>query len=359
MRRVGIVTSEQSTLSPGDPEVTAPELVFDVTRRAVESSGLDREAIDVTMSGSSDVLDGRAFGFVFGLEAVGAWPPVHESHVEQDGAWAAWYAWLKLLAGEADSALVFSWGKASEGSPEHVTNTQLDPFTLAPLGLGAHTSAALQADAWMARVGASTTDLDRAVDAAHAAAADNPRLGAMPRPDGDDPVADPLLARHCAPQGDGACAMVLAVDGLARELTDTPAWIAGADQRIEPGALGHRDLARSPATTLAGRTARARAGWSDDVVVDVAELCAPYAHQVPLLTEALELDDNTVIDPSGGALAGHAPMVAGLSALAEAAAQIRNRSPGRRVEGARRALAHATGGHANQHEMVWLLEVDR
>ena len=39
---------------------------------------------------------------------VGVWPPIQESHVEMDGAWALYEAWVKLQLGEIDTALVYA-----------------------------------------------------------------------------------------------------------------------------------------------------------------------------------------------------------------------------------------------------------
>ena len=56
-------------------------------------------------SGSLDYLQGGPFAFVAGLDAVGAWPPIRESHVEMDAAWALYEAWVAIQTGEVDSAL--------------------------------------------------------------------------------------------------------------------------------------------------------------------------------------------------------------------------------------------------------------
>ena len=56
--------------------------------------------IDFTCSGSTDYLAGSAFSFVMALDGVGAWPPISESHVEMDGAWALYEAWVKMQTGE-------------------------------------------------------------------------------------------------------------------------------------------------------------------------------------------------------------------------------------------------------------------
>jgi acetyl-CoA acetyltransferase len=333
VRRVGVLAVARSALTP-DPDTGTPELAFEVSRAAVEASGLDRREIGFTVSASSDMLEGRSFNFVQGLEALGTWPAVNESHVEMDGAWAAYYAWLKILSGEADSALVVAWGKTSEGSLRHITNSQLDPFVLAPLGLDHVTTAALQADAFMARTGTTVEDLDEVVE----------RSGAAPVGD-DRPVASPLWLRHCPRPGDGACAVVLAAEGVGP--SDRPrAWIAGADHRTESGALGHRDLSRSPATEVAAARARELAGWED---VEVAEIGASFAHQEPLLIESLGLAGNVEINRSGGPLAADPVIATGLIRLAESASRVMAGDAGR-------ALAHASAGHALQQSIVWLLE---
>ena len=90
---------------------------------------------------------GRPFAFVQNLEAVGAWPPISESHVEMDGAWALYEAWVRLQHGDIDIALVYGSGKSSPGKPEQIYPLQLDPYYLAPLGLDPVSLAALQARA--------------------------------------------------------------------------------------------------------------------------------------------------------------------------------------------------------------------
>ena len=62
------------------------------------------------------------------LEAAGTWPPISESHVEMDGAWALYEAWVRLQHGDVDVALVFASGRASLGASLRETLTfQLDP----------------------------------------------------------------------------------------------------------------------------------------------------------------------------------------------------------------------------------------
>jgi acetyl-CoA acetyltransferase len=104
-----------------------------------------------------------------------------------------------------------------------------------------------------------------------------------------------------------------------------------------------RDLTISTSTRLAAEKAGVRGP------IDVAELHAPFAHQELILREALGLDPDVDVNPSGGALAANPMMVAGLTRLGEAAARIF-------AGAARRAVAHATSGPCLQQNLVCVLE---
>ena len=76
-----------------------------------------------------------------------------------------------------------------------------------------------------------------------------------------DYLVAPLRKHDCPPITDGVAAVVLAADDAARRRVERPAWIRGIDHRIEPMALGLRDLTASrvdPAGRRAGRRRRRR-----------------------------------------------------------------------------------------------------
>src|SRR5262249_48861423 len=52
---------------------------------------------------------------------------IMESHVEMDGAWALYEAWVKILTGEADVALAYGFGKSSAGELRRGRALPLDP----------------------------------------------------------------------------------------------------------------------------------------------------------------------------------------------------------------------------------------
>ncbi|WP_137146665.1 thiolase domain-containing protein [Mycolicibacterium sp. CR10] len=310
--------------------------------------GLKQTDIGFWCSGSSDYLAGRAFSFISAIDSIGAIPPINESHVEMDAAWALYEAYIKLLTGEIDTALVYGFGKSSAGILRRVLALQTDPYTVAPLWPDAVSMAGLQArfgldsGKWTAEQMAQV-----ALDA----------QAASPRVDSLEPAttveellerpyfADPLRRHDIAPITDGASAIVLASGDRARELRERPAWITGIEHRIETPVLGARDLTVSTSTAASAQAATG----GDASSIDIAELYAPFSHQQLILKEAIGLNGSTKINPSGGALAANPMFSAGLERIGFAARHIFDGN-------ASRVLAHATSGPALQQNLVAVLE---
>ena len=351
MRDVAVISFTQSPCVRREADLNEVEMIVPVVTEAIERSGIDRKDIGFTVSGSCDYLAGQPFAFVMGLDAIGAWPPIRESHVEMDGAWALYEAWVRLQHGDVDSALVYCFGKSSLGELRDVLSLQLDPYYLAPLWPDSVSLAALQARALLD--GSDHTELDMAKVAARSRrdGRDNPNAqvtgDADPNELLNEPyIAAPLRKHDCAPISDGAAAIVLAAGDLAREKCERPAWIKALDHRIDAHSLGARDLKRAPSARIAAEAVDAvNNGF------DVAEIHAPFTHQELILRDEFGLSDKTKINPSGGALAANPMMVAGLTRIGEAAARIMDSSAGR-------ALAHATSGPCLQQNLVCVLEGD-
>jgi acetyl-CoA acetyltransferase len=323
------------------------EMLVPIFREVLTGLGLSKSDIGFWCSGSSDYLAGRAFSFVSAVDAIGAFPPIVESHVEMDGAWALYEAWVKIRTGEVDTALVYGFGKSSAGELRRVLALQLDPYLVAPLWPDSVSIAALQARLGIEGGLWSEKEMAEVAARSRAAALTNPaaQLAGEVTVEAllDQPyLADPLRAHDCAPVTDGAAVVVLAAGDRARELCDRPAWITGFEHRIDVQDLGVRDLTDAPSATAAGRAAGVGA-------VEVAELHAPFTHQEILLRRALGLGDDVEVNPSGGALAGNPMFAAGLARIGAAARQVMS---GR----ARRAVGHATSGPALQQNLVCVLE---
>lgn len=327
------------------------EMLLPVIREALSPTGLTSQDMGFVVSGSSDYLAGQPFSFVAALDAVGPWPPLPESHVEMDGAFALYEAWLLLQHADVDTALVYAFGKSSGGDIARTLALQLDPYSLAPLFPDTHSLAALQARMLLESADITEADLAQVVSRSLRDAARNPVAQRSGDVSVDDLLArertfDPLREHDCPPVTDGCAAVVLATGDRARELVDTPVWIRGIDQRIEAHALGLRDLTDSPSIRTAARTA----GVADGPV-DVAEVHAPWSPQELIARRALGINGQTRVNPSGGALVSNPVMVAGLERIGLAAQRLG-------AGDGRRAVAHATAGPLLQHNLVCVLEAD-
>jgi acetyl-CoA acetyltransferase len=338
-RDVAVVAFAQTEHTGEDSGLTEVELLAPVITAIKQETGVTR--FGFTCSGSLDYLAGAPFSFVSALDAVGAWPPISESHLEMDAAWALYEAWVRLQHGDIDTALVYGFGKSSQGSLREIMTLQLDPYYLAPLGPDQVSLAALQARAYLDR-GHKEDDLRAVAARSRSAGRGNPYALDLPAPGEEDYEVAPLRPYDCAPITDGAAAVVLAAGDAARELCGTPAWIRGIDHRIEAHSLGARDLGRSESAALAGE----RAGARD---VEIAELHAQFSHEELILRDALGLSDDVRINPSGGALAANPVMATGLIRIGEAASYVHRGE-------ARRTLGHASSGPCLQHNLVCLLE---
>jgi acetyl-CoA acetyltransferase len=331
-----------------DGTTNGVEMLMPCFAQLYSDLGITKADIGFWCSGSSDYLAGRAFSFISAIDSIGAVPPINESHVEMDAAWALFEAYIKLLTGEVDTALVYGFGKSSAGVLRRVLSRQTDPYTVAPLWPDSVSLAGIQArfglDAgrWTAEEMAQV-----ALDSfAHAVRTDSEKPAKsidelLARPF----FADPLRRHDIAPITDGAAAIVLAADDRARELRENPAWITGIDHRIETPVLGARDLTVSPSTATSAQTA----SGGDVASIEIAELHAPFTHQQLILTEAIGLPSSTKVNPSGGALAANPMFTAGLERIGFAAQHIWDGS-------AQRVLAHATSGPALQQNLIAVLE---
>lgn len=169
-------------------------------------------------------------------------------------------------------------------------------------------------------------------------------------------ISDPLRMLMCSPIGDGAAAVVVASEKVARRL-------GRAQVRVDGWALTSNsasEAARFP-VSRASSQALERAGVAiEDVdVVEVHDACAPAElwlyEEVGLCKPgdaaglirdgATQLGGAMPVNVGGGLLSrGHPLGATGCAQLVELADQLRGRGGARQVEGARVALAQNSGG---------------
>ena len=174
-------------------------------------------------------------------------------------------------------------------------------------------------------------------------------------------VAYPLRLFDCCPVSDGAAAIILAAEDVARKFTDAPVYIRGIGQASDSMALHDRpDLTTLKATRLAASQAYKIAGV-DANDVDVADVHDCFTIAEVLATEDLgffpkgeggkaaaegrtALDGDMPVNPDGGLKAkGHPVGATGAAMAYEMFLQLRGQAGKHQVDGAMIGLAQNVG----------------
>ncbi len=366
--------------SARDIGITRERLAFDLTRGLFDDLGIERDDVGTFIICSNDFLDGRTISNVFLDPHVGAYMK-DESKVEMDGLNALAYAAMRILSGQYDTALVASLGlTGSQVSPYlHIEYTMDASYDRPMRLLNELSAAALEAKSYLSRYGYAEELLDEVAAKDLANAASNPdQARRIPGITVDQVAAsamyyEPLRELHCYPPTDGGCMMLLASEKKVKELTDKPVWILGMGRSTDNYYIGDRDLAASLSASQAAERAYGMAGIKDPAgEIDLAEISSLFAHQEPLLAEAMGLlksgkaadaykagetaiGGSLPINPSGGPLGGHPISSTGLIRAAEAARQLRGEAGENQVKKADVALAHGQDGLCAQQSVVVVL----
>lgn len=374
---VAVVASAQTKHERRKADQNVEEMIFRTVTELLNATGIDIKDIDTVISASDDVLDGRSISNVFTVEAMGGFLK-EESKVEEDGAYAALYAYMRLLTGAFDSALVVGYSKASDSSPQTYSGMIFDPFYQRPLGLEAISASALQARRYMDRYGITETQAAKVAVKNRRNAQRNPYAQIRKEMTVDEvlnspPLATPIKKLDASPISDGCCALLLASEKRAKDWAKTPAWIHGVGYCSDAYYLGYRDLAEAASARAAAEKAYAMAGIKDPArEINVAEIYEAFSFHELMLYEALglcgpgeggnlvdsgktEQDGALPVNPSGGALSANPLFATGLIRLAEAAAQVSGAAGERQIDGVHTAVAHSTSGLCLQSNIVYLL----
>jgi len=182
-------------------------------------------------------------------------------------------------------------------------------------------------------------------------------------------IADPLTMLMCAPNGDGAAALVITSDRRARAL-------GAKTVRIRASSLVSAKDSSEPAGAVERAAKRAceqaGIGPSDVHVAEVhdaaapAELflyeaigfCSKFEGAALLRSGATGLDGRISVNPSGGLLSrGHPIGATGCAQLVELTQQLRERSGVRQRRNAKVALAQNAGGQQGHDEAAAVVTI--
>jgi acetyl-CoA C-acetyltransferase len=376
MERAAIVGVGQTKYERGKTKNFA-ELVYEATRKALDDAGMELSDIDNVVTTTNDFFDGRTIACMAVAEAAGSYGR-DATNVEGDGTLSAFYGLMRTLSGVYQTTMVTTHCKVSEGSPRKIFNQAFDPVYDRLLGMDAISSCALQARAYMDRFGITEEQCAKVSVKNHRNAKNNPYAHISLDHTVEDVMKSPMLAEpikrlDASPISDGACAIILADEEMAKKVAKKPVWIRGVAHCADAYRLGERDLAYSQALEAAAKKAYRMAGISDPSrEIDVAEVYDAFSYMELMWYEGLgfcgqgeggRLIDSGVtqmggrlpVNPSGGVLSAHSVQVAGLARIAEAVLQLRGEAGKRQVPGAKVAVAHGIGGICAQTHCVWVL----
>ena len=372
MPRVAIVGAGMTKFMRRAQE-TGKELAWEAAKMALDSCEMKLGDIDDVVLGTApDAFDMIHMKSEYLTDGCGGW---HKPYVRGyvgggTGVFIANQGWYHVASGLFDTCLVVAEEKMSSlrPHPQGAFITIWDQFTESPLGPSLLWYFAMEMNRYMDRYGFTERDM--------ALSAVKNKRNAMGHPCAqlpmeltvDDVVNSEVLAwpvkrLDVSPTSDGAVALVLAAEHVAKRISDKPVWVEGVGWNLETFYVGQRDLYYPKQVEFAARQAYQMAGIKEpDKEIDVVEPYDPFDYKEFQHLEALLLcgkgeapklmadgvfnrDGRLPSCPSGGALGvGNAIAATGTMKVAELFWQLRGEAGKRQVPGKpRKGLAQAWG----------------
>lgn len=373
MRRVAIVGAGMTKFMRRALE-TGRELAWEAAKAALDSCELKLEDVDAVCMGTApDAFDGMHMKAEYLSDGAGAWgKPYMRSYVGGGtGVFATIQGWYHVASGLFDIVLVVCEEKMStcQPHPQAAFLTIYDNFTERPLKPNLLWIFALEMQRYMAVHGLDKRDIALV-------AVKNKRNAALhPAAQLGDPnitvedvlnsevMAWPVQRLDVSPTSDGAVAIVLAAEHVAKRITNKPVWIEGVGWALDTAYWTNRDLCYPRYVEDAARMAYRMAGITEPrKQIHVVEPYDPFDYkelhhleglmfcrpgEAPRLTAdgVTQRDGDLPVCPSGGLLGvGNPIAAAGLMKVAELFWQLRGEAGARQVPGQpRRGLAQAWG----------------
>jgi len=210
-----------------------------------------------------------------------------------------------VASGLYDVVMVVCFEKMSESpAAQAIFSTVYDEAFVRPIGLNVPIQCALEARAYLYRYGITERQMAKVSVKNRGNALSNPYAQLPMKLTVADVLNSPYLSwpvklLDTSPVTDGARVVVLASEGVARDLTDDPVWVKGVGRGADSvWFMGrkNRDLGRLDYAYLAAKQAYEMAGIRNPMTeVDYAELYDPFTFKEMQHCEALGLC------PEGGA----------------------------------------------------------
>lgn len=381
--RCAVIGVGQTKYSVGRDDLSMPGLIREAALRALEDAGLTFADVDAVVFGKApDMFEGVVMPELFLSDALAcAGKPMLRVHTAGSvGGSTGVMAAHHVTSGKYRCVLAVAWEKQSESNAMWALSAQR-PFQ-PPLMAGAGGYFAPHIRAYMKNsdappdVGIKVAVKDRLN------ALKNPYAHLHLEDISEDKVRespmlwDPIRHLETCPSSDGACAVVLANDELARS-SEKPAWVRGLSVRTEPTIFATRNQVSPKAGEECASDVYKQAGITNPrKEVDCMEIYVPFSWYEPMWLENLHfgekngggwrlvmdgstaLDGDLPVNMSGGVLSTNPIGASGMIRFAEAALQVRGMAGEHQVDGAKMAVGHAYGG-GSQFFAMWAVSSER
>ncbi len=372
MRKVAIVGAGMTKFMRRALE-TGKELAWQASKMALDSCGLTIRDIDAVAIGTApDAFDMVHMKSEYLTDGCGGWrkPCIRGFVGGGTGVFTVAQGWYHVASGLFDTCLVVGEEKMSScmPHPQGAFVTCWDQFTESPLGASLLWFFAWEMNRYMHVHGITEREIALVSVKNKRNALDHPcaQLAAEITVDdvmNSEVMAWPVKRLDVSPTSDGAAALVLASENVARRITDKPVWIEGVGWCLDSMYVGQRDLYYPKYVEVAARMAYEMAGITEpSKEIHIAEPYDPFDYKELHHIEGLLLcgkgeapkllvqgyfnrDGNLPTSPSGGLLGvGNAIAASGVMKVAEIFWQLRGEAGKRQVPGKpKKGLAQAWG----------------
>ncbi len=282
---------------------TGKEMSFLAAQMALEEAGLGIDQVDAVVSGSApDAFDGVHMKGEYLLDGAGG---VRKPYMRVytgggTGCFSPIAGWWHVASGLADVVLVVNEEKMSSITPhpQYAFANIWDPILDRPLNPNLVWIFAMEMNRYMTVYGIDKADIARVAVKNKRNAVDHPAAQlADPHITVDDVLNSEVLAwpvqrLDISPPSDGASALVLASEEVARQVSETPVWISGVGWCIDSTMWTNRDLAFPEYLARAAKQAYGMAKIENPrKEVDVVEPYDPFDYKELHHLEGLLLAD--------------------------------------------------------------------
>jgi acetyl-CoA C-acetyltransferase len=368
-KRVAIVGTGQTFHKSHRPDVNGQELINEAVQRALADANLTMKDINAILIGNMDHFEGINYVDCWSVDGSGGVmkPVIKITTGGTTGASLAVGGYHMVGSGMFEKVLIIGWEKNSESDTTGAITTAFDPVWDRQVFAGAISGLAAEAQAYMARYGASDRDAARVSVRDRKHAMNNPHAQLRKEISLEDVLASPMLADpihllDVCPRTDGACAVIMASEDIAEKICPNPDWLWGTGVRHSYAYLGDCDWGRLTSMERVAKEIFKKAGIKEPrKELDVIEMYQPYSFAGLIWIEDMGIvgygeapqyvaDGNTdmggelPINPSGGVIACNPIGATGLIRCAEAAMQVMGKADARQVLDVNFAVSTGFGG---------------